>query len=694
MRLKTFIRLVIKYKSISTKALTKWLRLLWDLSLGGLVLSFIVLILYLIICACCYLLFRYLYKNRFLQYYILDEVVDTDESTFVTYETEENYRPYIDSYTIFINDDMRFFKAYLSKKVEYINFEVICYRNKKINKICNVLNEVRDKKEDFTIKIPDNCDEVKLRINEVNGKVFANHSLLKNNLFWRAIASSLICGFLSVGLFFVYELIFSPSVNDFFAWNEIFHNLFNEPLNYLYAATIGLAVSIIFFLCIYFPNLINKTKAKFNKVKKFKMKKIIKCKFKHNKKKLSEIIKLKIKGHKKFRSGKAKIVAYSKNNEILLEEIFDISKKHKKYSFTASDKVNKIDFDVISADFKKYYYEGKTFRVKQTKKGLEGHFLKLKGIYSATIVFCLSIGSTTGITMYEFSKIYQINNNMKHFNFVTNDDSTYSINDYKGKNSVVAIPAQYQNKNITKIEDASFAGKNSIKEVYFTNNLKIGNAAFANCKNLTKVEFGIDVEIGKNAFNSTKIKNLVFSNNEVIGEGAFSSINTLKNVYLSGTLTLGDQAFAYSNIEYLEVYPNSFELPKSAFKNTFVKKGYIYEGSTLSPYDLSVIFSKGSKIKIQNKCVHDSYSFITRGGKIIDNYSYKDFQIVSEPTCLNSGVKEVVCDYCKEHYFVTTRPNPNNHSYSEGVCIYCGANDPNYKNESTETVTGGEKNAY
>ena len=657
-------------------------------------MSYITLLIYFLLCGAAYAAFRLLYKNRYISYYEVDEILDTNEESYVTYNSEDKYKKYIDSYSVYITDDYRFFKAHLTNFVEYINFDLICYKNKKIYKVCNILNEVRDKKEDFTIKIPDGVDEVKVRINEVNGLVFKNKELVKNDLLWRAIVSSLLTGILSVGLIFLYRILFNPSTNLYFDRNDIFTVLFKEPWNYAYGALLAFVMSFMFFSVIYFPNLLKVKRAKFNKIKKFKIKKIIKCKFKPNKKVEKEIIKVKIKGRKKFKTGTMHIIGYDKNGNITLDKTFGFKKKRKTYSIRTKGYVDNIAYEVISADFKKYYYEFSKFRIKQTKKGLEGKFLRLKGIGVATLIFTISIGVTTGSAIYEFTRIYQINNNMKHFVFDREENGNFKIIDYNGENNVIALPTMYQQNPVSKIAEGAFAGKQTIVEVLIPNNYEIGDAAFASCKWLKYASFGENIKIGANAFNGTHLRSVEFKNNETIRTGAFANIPTLRKVVLDGNISLESFAFQNSTIDYLEVHPAGFTLPTSAFYEAKVKKGYIFSGSTFSPSNIASYFAAKSNVKVENVCVHDKYSFIVRDGKIIDSYSYKDYEIKQQATCSSKGIKEVQCNYCGGHYFISTKIDPNNHSYINGICTQCGKKDPNYVPPATEEdLEGGNANA-
>ena len=96
-------------------------------------------------------------------------------------------KDYIKEYTVYINDEYRFLKIELTEKVEYININILCYRNKKIKRIISFLNEIDVKQDNYVIKLPDNCDEIKLNVVEVNGESYFEDSNIKRDVLWQSI---------------------------------------------------------------------------------------------------------------------------------------------------------------------------------------------------------------------------------------------------------------------------------------------------------------------------------------------------------------------------------------------------------------------------------------------------------------------------------------------------------------------------
>ena len=117
-----------------------------------------------------------LFKNRYTTYYQTDDIIDTNDETYAVYTPENRWKDYIKEYTVYINDEYRFLKIELTEKVEYINVNILCYRNKKIKRIISFLNEIDVKQDNYVIKLPDNCDEIKLNVVEVNGESYFEDS--------------------------------------------------------------------------------------------------------------------------------------------------------------------------------------------------------------------------------------------------------------------------------------------------------------------------------------------------------------------------------------------------------------------------------------------------------------------------------------------------------------------------------------
>lgn len=130
------------------------------------------------------------------------------------------------------------------------------------------------------------------------------------------------------------------------------------------------------------------------------------------------------------------------------------------------------------------------------------------------------------------------------------DGQSYSVGledetDEKWNNANIVIPASYQGKPVTKIDDFGFSDS-QIKSVTIPDSVTvIGNQAFDDCENLKTVTFGKSVtEIGDFAFESTSMEsvNLPASVTK-IGDQAFEENENLKTVTVNGNAVIGRMAF-------------------------------------------------------------------------------------------------------------------------------------------------------
>ena len=239
-------------------------------------MGIVLFLLYLFLCLGAYSLFLILFKNRYTTYYQLDDIIDTNDETYAVYLPENRWKEYIKDYTVYINDEYRFLKFELTDKVQYININIICYRDKKIKRIISFLNEIDVKQEHFIIKLPDNCDEIKLNVVEVNGNPYFEDSNIKCDVLWRSIVSSLILGFSAVLMLFIFRLAAMGFENSYFNWNHIYELFFYEPWTYIAGICFALILAVSLFLILYLSNNLKFKKARFNKIKKLKIDKVLK----------------------------------------------------------------------------------------------------------------------------------------------------------------------------------------------------------------------------------------------------------------------------------------------------------------------------------------------------------------------------------------------------------------------------------
>ena len=331
-------------------------------------MGIVLFLLYLFLCLGAYSLFLILFKNRYTTYYQLDDIIDTNDETYAVYLPENRWKEYIKDYTVYINDEYRFLKFELTDKVQYININIICYRDKKIKRIISFLNEIDVKQEHFIIKLPDNCDEIKLNVVEVNGNPYFEDSNIKCDVLWRSIVSSLILGFSAVLMLFIFRLAAMGFENSYFNWNHIYELFFYEPWTYIAGICFALILAVSLFLILYLSNNLKFKKARFNKIKKLKIDKVLKTKLKIRKKKDFELpyLVFKPKRKRKFKRGEAKVKCFDKNNNLLKEIDLTFYKKKTRYWLSSITGTKRVEVNFIGADFKKIYFRNGTFRKKIT----------------------------------------------------------------------------------------------------------------------------------------------------------------------------------------------------------------------------------------------------------------------------------------------------------------------------------------
>ena len=653
-------------------------------------MNLIILIVYFLICLACYLIFRLLYKNRYLPYYKIDNVIDTDEESFIKYETEKEYQNYISSYSVYSNGDARFVIVDLNEKVEYISYEIVCYKNKKVISILNLLkdepfNPIKNDK--FTIKLPDNADEIKLRINEVNGIVFNNEPILNTKkLIIKSVISSVILSISASLIIFVFELLTLPSRNEYFSWSWLFANIYPSLQIFGYTLIFVLVFMVLFFLVSFVPNTIKYKNAKYNKIKKKKIGKLLKFKLIHKIVKNNNFYyaKIKRKRRPKFKSGVISVKIFFEDNTTDIKTI-TLTKKTKKILLSTNKIVTKIETNVITANYKKLYYAKNKFRRKVTKRGISGSVLHLKGIKATTYLFIVSILLSSGFMGYKFTEISSINGNLSKFTFVYNDESlkdSYKITNYSGNSKIVAIPNFFNSLPVTRIDDNAFNQNHSIRELYLGDNIReIGQLAFSNCVNLRKANLDRLTLIEAGAFFNANLDSINLCQNVTVSINAFSHNTEINRIFINGdsSVTLSDNCFKNSHTKLFEFYPDGNTFSISTFEGLDADKGFVYKNSTIGSINLRDYFSD-EDILVENDCVHDQNSFMYLDGKLIDKRSYTSVAILTPATCSSYGVEEVRCEYCGARYTIDIPNDPNVHTYSEedGKCIYCGKLDPDF----------------
>ena len=479
----------------------------------------------------------------------------------------------------------------------------------------------------------------------------------------------------SVSIFALIAVILWFQISPHISW-------FLIPVPFIFV----LVFMVLFFLVSFVPNTIKYKNAKYNKIKKKKIGKLLKFKLIHKIVKNNNFyyVKIKRKRRPKFKSGVISVKIFFEDNTTDIKTI-TLTKKTKKILLSTNKIVTKIETNVITANYKKLYYVKNKFRRKVTKRGISGSVLRLKGIKATTYLFIVSILLSSGFMGYKFTEISSINGNLSKFTFVYNDESlkdSYKITNYSGNSKIVAIPNFFNSLPVTRIDDNAFNQNHSIRELYLGDNIReIGQLAFSNCVNLRKVNLDRLTLIEAGAFFNANLDSINLYQNVTVGTNAFSHNTEINRIFINSDsyVTLSDNCFKNSHTKLFEFYPDGNTFSISTFQGLDADKGFVYKNSTIGSINLRDYFSD-EDILVENDCVHDQNSFMYLDGKLIDKRSYTSVAILTPATCSSYGVEEVRCKYCGASYTIYIPNDPNVHTYSEedGRCIYCGKLNPDF----------------
>lgn len=657
-------------------------------------MGIIVLLTYFLACIGAFVALHFLLKPKYIDSYRQDEILDTDNSTFSVYKPEERWKDYINEYIVYVNGEYKFVKITLTDKVQYINIQVVCYRNGKVYKIINLLNEIDKKQDEYLLKIPDGAEEVKVNVREVNGIPFFSDEAIDSKVFVRSIIASAIMGLASVLLYFLFRVATLDLQNDHYDWNQVYKVFFDEPWGYAVAAAFFLLVSFLMFISLFLPNSVKYKKARYNKLKKRNPKKAIKLVLKKKKRKKVIYYRVVYNANKKMKLKEANIAlsCFDKDNNVVLEKEIKLGKKsHLVFHLGSKVQIDHIDYVIKTANFKKYYCNNNVFRKKLTKKGISCDFLTLKGLKAARAIFIVAILACSSYTIYRYVGIRNIDQDLQNFVFektTLSGRETYVVTKYKGKARKVLIPKSFNDIPVSAVGAQAFNGNLKLQEIYFSDEIRIEANAFSYCEELRKVDFDNVTYVGASAFYSSKLKEITLNHEMEIQRNAFSDLMYLDKVIVEdANIRFGSMPFSGSSTDYLEFHQGTNRFSSDVLSGMGIAKGYIFRDGLLAPTYTANNYSTylGSSaefVKVEDDCVHTNHSFILRNGRITENKSFKVKQVLQESTCVTVGLQLVICDYCGQDYQTGIALDPNNHDFGPNneypYCIDCGVENPDY----------------
>lgn len=153
---------------------------------------------------------------------------------------------------------------------------------------------------------------------------------------------------------------------------------------------------------------------------------------------------------------------------------------------------------------------------------------------------------------------------------IISETASIRITDYNGTDSVVVIPAEFEERKVTAIGEGTFEGNQVITEVVIPDTVtEIEDQAFTD-STLEKVTLPGELKvIGDSAFYGTKLTEIALPDGlEDIGSKAFSEL-PLETVDLpEGLVTIGYQAFYRTNITEVTIPEGVITIDGEAFSKT------------------------------------------------------------------------------------------------------------------------------
>ena len=234
---------------------------------------------------------------------------------------------------------------------------------------------------------------------------------------------------------------------------------------------------------------------------------------------------------------------------------------------------------------------------------------------------------------------------------VSNNNKNYSSNDgvlfNKSQTELITYPADKADSkyiipnSVMTIDKYAFYGCRNLIGVTIPETLtSIDEFSFFNCASIESINIPNSVKnICQNSFNGcTSLKNVIIPNSITnISVGAFGNCQNVKNVYFTGT----QEEWKKINIE---------------IDNDSLEKANIYYGFV--------------------PCTENQHNY------------YGEWQIIEEPTCTKTGLKQRTCKL--DGYLETVVISALGHNFSNNAkaCLNgCGAANPNYVAPVQHTTT-------
>ena len=338
-------------------------------------------------------------------------------------------------------------------------------------------------------------------------------------------------------------------------------------------------------------------------------------------------------------------------------------KSKQKFAFGKKIKIDKDCFDfkvkVLFIDFGKFVYNAvganKGLSYVKSESGKRAHAgayaLKEKKLRISSILSMLFCGVmlaaaaavTISVNNYKATEDGFVLQNV-NYTFVDGDkEGDVVVTGYRGKASRVDIPEKAGGRNVVKIDEYAFRGKNTVNRVVIKGAPVIEEGAFYNCSGLQKIELGGVTNIGDKAFyGCVSLKSVNSDKLTSVGASAFARCESLESVSVKhdGVINIGEKAFENCrklndvNLDCFIDYSNSgagkFFNGCGAIGKMYLKNyNYSEYGYLSSDGGYAALFS-GSTVRVDGAAdltveyTDGIFSSMLGGDKILKTFTVKD----------------------------------------------------------------------
>ena len=147
-----------------------------------------------------------------------DKLIKSDDKTYALFELDNEYQEFLNSYKIFKHGDRRFLTLIKNDGINYIEYNVICFKNEKYLQTIKIKDTNIRKNEEYLVNLPINATSFKVDIVQINDTLFETKDIKKTNVIKELLAS----------LLFAFASIAPVTLIENIVFNEFSTNYYNK----------------------------------------------------------------------------------------------------------------------------------------------------------------------------------------------------------------------------------------------------------------------------------------------------------------------------------------------------------------------------------------------------------------------------------------------------------------------------------